>query len=346
MEEPPPYLSWSFPSKHRPQVSITSSNDDPGSSSSPAGAFGWFYAPCSTVSVHHTRIKKTQTFAWPVRSLRLYSSWLMEWTYLKTMTLTMSGFLNLCWPLLQRQDIQAHSSLTHSLPWNSSLHGFRVPDGKERPTTGESSVNIFRMRLGMQSRNSWYDAFHWSLSELPPSEQREGTAEPSIASSLIEKLPDETSPNRIEEEITARNVCAVAFAGEFFHYHQNTNYVEKCPQVGRIQWVIKHFWIRPSIIVIIPDGFNNPLIFHGNGPLPWGPEEGSKRAWQGHWQSSSRVQRSTKPPIYQRHDERVLEMATCRPSGCDSNLLNHSNINIDNLNQSSCSSQFKIWRWI
>ena len=159
MEEPSPYLSWSFPSKHRPQVSITSNKDDPGSSSSPAGAFGWLYAPYSIVSLHHTGIEQAQTFAWPVHSLRLYSSWLMEWTYLKTMILTMSGFLNLWWPLLQRQDTQAHSSLTYSLPWNSSLHGFRVPGGKERPSTGGSSVNIFRIRLGIQSRNSWYDTF-------------------------------------------------------------------------------------------------------------------------------------------------------------------------------------------
>ena len=38
--------------------------------------------------------------------------------------------------------------------------------------------------------------------------------------SLIEKLPDETSPDRAEEEMTARNTCAVAFAGEFFRHHQ------------------------------------------------------------------------------------------------------------------------------
>ena len=66
------------------------------------------------------------------------------------------------------------------------------------------------------------------MNELSPSEQREGTAEPSMASNLIEKLPDETSPDCIEEEITARNTCAIAFAGEFFRYHRNTSYVEKC----------------------------------------------------------------------------------------------------------------------
>ena len=69
------------------------------------------------------------------------------------------------------------------------------------------------------------------MSKLSPSEQREGTAEPSIASNLIEKLPDETSPNRIEEEITARNACANAFAGEFFRY-QDTSYVENVDRRG------------------------------------------------------------------------------------------------------------------
>ena len=232
MEEPPPYTPWLFPSKHRPQVSISSNNDGPGSSSSLAGVSRWSHATYSIVSVHHKGIKKLSGFAWPVYSLRLYSSWLMEWTYLKTKILTMSRLLKLCWLLLQRQDTLAHSSLTYSLPWNSSLHGFRVPDGKERPTTGERSENIFRVCLGTQSRNSWYDTFHWSLSKLSPSEQREGTAEPSIASNLIEKLPDETSPNRIEEEITARNACAVAFVGEFFRYHQNTSYVENVDRRG------------------------------------------------------------------------------------------------------------------
>jgi len=61
------------------------------------------------------------------------------------------------------------------------------------------------------------------LGKLSSSEQREGTAEPSVAANLIEKLPDETSPNRTEEEETARNACAVAFAGEFFRYRQNTS---------------------------------------------------------------------------------------------------------------------------
>ena len=228
MEEPPPYLSWLFPSKHRQQVSISPNNDGPSSSSSLAWVSRWFHATYPIVSVHHKGIKQMSGFSWPVYSLRLYSSWLMEWTYLKTMILTIPKLLKLWWPLLQRQDIQVHSSLTYSLPWNSSLHGFRVPDGKERLTTGERSVNIFRVRLGTQLRNNWYDTFYWSSSELSPSEQREGTAEPSIASSLIEKLPDEASPNRIEEEITARNACAVAFAGEFFRYHRDTSYVEKC----------------------------------------------------------------------------------------------------------------------
>ncbi|KAL9712265.1 hypothetical protein Ac2012v2_005343 [Leucoagaricus gongylophorus] len=42
---------------------------------------------------------------------------------------------------------------------------------------------------------------------------RQGTAEPSIAANLIEKLPDETSPDRTQNEMKARNTCAIAFAG-------------------------------------------------------------------------------------------------------------------------------------
>jgi len=44
--------------------------------------------------------------------------------------------------------------------------------------------------------------------------QKEGTAQPSIAASFIEKLQDETSPNFTSEERLARNTCAAAFAGE------------------------------------------------------------------------------------------------------------------------------------
>jgi len=42
---------------------------------------------------------------------------------------------------------------------------------------------------------------------------KEGTAVPSIAANLIAGLPDEGAPDRHDEEIVARNACAVAFLG-------------------------------------------------------------------------------------------------------------------------------------
>ncbi|KAF5353955.1 hypothetical protein D9756_007034 [Leucocoprinus leucothites] len=44
-------------------------------------------------------------------------------------------------------------------------------------------------------------------------QMKDGTAEPCVATALIEKLPDENSPNRQDDEILARNICAVSFAG-------------------------------------------------------------------------------------------------------------------------------------
>lgn len=44
--------------------------------------------------------------------------------------------------------------------------------------------------------------------------QKEGTAPPSVAASMICNLPDEASPDRAEADEVARNVCAVAFAGK------------------------------------------------------------------------------------------------------------------------------------
>lgn len=58
--------------------------------------------------------------------------------------------------------------------------------------------------------------------KFSPSEQRAGTAEPSIAANLTAKLPDETSPDRNEMETRARNICAAAFTGELY-YHRNPN---------------------------------------------------------------------------------------------------------------------------
>ncbi|KAF5354016.1 hypothetical protein D9756_007051 [Leucocoprinus leucothites] len=42
---------------------------------------------------------------------------------------------------------------------------------------------------------------------------KEGTAEPCVATALLEKIPDENSPNRQDDELLARNVCALSFAG-------------------------------------------------------------------------------------------------------------------------------------
>ena len=43
-----------------------------------------------------------------------------------------------------------------------------------------------------------------------------GTASHSVAASLIERLPDEGDPRRVEEDTIARNVAAVAYAGMLF----------------------------------------------------------------------------------------------------------------------------------
>jgi len=37
------------------------------------------------------------------------------------------------------------------------------------------------------------------------------------------------------------------------------------------------FPFETSMEVIISDGFNDPVVFHGNGPPSSGPEEGSRR---------------------------------------------------------------------
>ena len=58
--------------------------------------------------------------------------------------------------------------------------------------------------------------------KFSPSEQRAGTAKPSIVANLTAKLPDETSPDRNEVEARAHNICAAAFTGELY-YHQNSN---------------------------------------------------------------------------------------------------------------------------
>jgi hypothetical protein len=43
--------------------------------------------------------------------------------------------------------------------------------------------------------------------------QKNGKATPSVAASLIERLPDEGDPQRFSEERVAKNVGFVAYAG-------------------------------------------------------------------------------------------------------------------------------------
>ena len=43
-----------------------------------------------------------------------------------------------------------------------------------------------------------------------------GTASPSVAATLIERLPDEGDPRRAEEETIAKNVAAIAYGGMLF----------------------------------------------------------------------------------------------------------------------------------
>jgi len=43
-----------------------------------------------------------------------------------------------------------------------------------------------------------------------------GTASPSVAATLIERLPDEGDPRRAEEEKIAKNVAAIAYGGMWF----------------------------------------------------------------------------------------------------------------------------------
>ena len=43
--------------------------------------------------------------------------------------------------------------------------------------------------------------------------QRNGKAIPSVATSLIERLPDENDPQRIMEERIAQDVAYVAYSG-------------------------------------------------------------------------------------------------------------------------------------
>jgi len=43
-----------------------------------------------------------------------------------------------------------------------------------------------------------------------------GTATPSVATTLIESLPDKSDPRRAEEDTIARNIAAVAYVGMLF----------------------------------------------------------------------------------------------------------------------------------
>ena len=44
-------------------------------------------------------------------------------------------------------------------------------------------------------------------------QQKDHKAMPSVAASLIERLPDEGDPERSREETIARNVALIAYAG-------------------------------------------------------------------------------------------------------------------------------------
>ena len=48
--------------------------------------------------------------------------------------------------------------------------------------------------------------------------QKNRKATPSVAASLIERLPDEGDPERSKEETIAKNVVFVAYAGTWFTY--------------------------------------------------------------------------------------------------------------------------------
>ena len=59
-----------------------------------------------------------------------------------------------------------------------------------------------------------------SLAKFSCSEQKQGIAEPFIVVNLIKELLNETIPNCAKEEITAYNICAIAFANEFLYNYQ------------------------------------------------------------------------------------------------------------------------------
>jgi hypothetical protein len=46
--------------------------------------------------------------------------------------------------------------------------------------------------------------------------QKDGKATPSVAASLIENLPDEGDPQRPEEEMIAKEVAWIVYAGTWF----------------------------------------------------------------------------------------------------------------------------------
>jgi len=48
------------------------------------------------------------------------------------------------------------------------------------------------------------------------SSKAKGTATPSVATTLIENLPDKSDPRRAEEVIIAKNVAAIAYVGMLF----------------------------------------------------------------------------------------------------------------------------------
>ena len=82
VERAPSFLPWALQSERHPQVWFSSNYHDQSLSSSPAQVSRWLCASYPTVSVYHTAITEIfKSFLHvPVHLLRLYSSWLTEWT--------------------------------------------------------------------------------------------------------------------------------------------------------------------------------------------------------------------------------------------------------------------------
>lgn len=102
-----------------------------------------------------------------------------------------------------------------------ALHGLA-----EAGTPGKFLVDMIPLMLYIPS---WFPGAGWKRQgerwgevnrqvahrpfELVKQKMKEGTASACVATTLIEDLPDEDSPERADSETIARHVCAVAYAG-------------------------------------------------------------------------------------------------------------------------------------